>query len=113
MHLTVRAPAAGIGAVRPEYRGNLWDTAAGRTHLSRPVASPPVPADNHENVQTFKQVVLANPPAGDYEVEVTAAFGAHPFNQQNLQPFALVFAGSGPERAFALPLAGVAGAAVY
>jgi hypothetical protein len=65
-------------------------------------------------VQTFKQVVLANPPAGEYEVEVTAAvFGVDPFNQQNLQPFALVFAGTGPEVRFNLPLPVVAGTAIY
>ena len=114
LHLTVRAPAPVAPGVRAEFRGNLWDTAPGRTHLSRPVAHPPLPADAHEDVQTFKQVVLANPVPGEYEVEVAAvAFAADPFNQQNLQPFALVFAGSGPEVAFNLPLPAVAGTAVY
>ena len=109
LHLTVRTPGA-----LAEFRGNLWDSAAGRTHLSRAVATPAVPADSHEDVQTFKQVVLANPAPGEYEVEVAAAgFAANAFNQQNLQPFALVFAGSGPEMAFNQPLAAVAGAAVY
>ena len=112
LHLTLRTPA--VGGVWPAFRGNLWDTAPGRSHLSRPVAQPPVPADSHEDVQTFKQVVLANPAPGEYEVEVdAAAFPADPFNQQNLQPFALIFAGSGPEMAFNQPLAAVAGAAVY
>ena len=114
LHLTVRAPAAiGLGA-GTEYRGNLWDTAAGRTHLSRAVPVVPTPADNHEDVQTFKQVIIANPPAGDYEVEVSApAFPADPFNQQNLQAFALAFAGTGPEVVFNLPQPAVAGAPVY
>ncbi len=114
LHLTVRAPAPPAPGARPEFRGNLWNTAAGQTHLSRPVANPPVAADAHEDVQTFKQVVLANPPPGEYEVEVSAAiFPADPFNQQNLQAFALVFAGSGPEVRFSQPVAAVSGAAVY
>jgi hypothetical protein len=109
LHLTLRAPG-----VAGEFRGNLWDSAAGRTHLSRTVALPALPADRHEDVQTFKQVVLADPAPGVYEVEVAAAaFPADAFNQQNLQPFALVFAGSGPEQVFALPLPAVQGAAVY
>ncbi|WP_164000340.1 S8 family serine peptidase [Pyxidicoccus caerfyrddinensis] len=113
LHLTVRAPAVGPNP-RPEYRGNLWDTVAGRRHLSRPVASPPVAADNHENIQTFKQVVIANPPPGAYDVEVSVgSFPADPFNQQNLQAFALVFAGTGPEVTFNQPVANVQGAAVY
>ena len=114
LHLTVRPPAPPGPGIRPEYRGNLWSSVAGQTHLSRAVATPAVAADNHEDIQTFKQVVLANPAAGDYEVEVSAtAFPADPFNQQNLQAFALVFAGSGPEVRFSLPAAAVAGAAVY
>ncbi|EXI78796.1 MAG: type VII secretion-associated serine protease mycosin [Candidatus Accumulibacter appositus] len=114
LHLTVRAPAAPGPGLRPEYRGNLWSTVAGQTHLSRAVATPAVAADKHEDVQTFKQVVLANPLAGEYEVTVSAAtFPAVAFNQQNLQAFALVFSGSGPEMRFNLPAAAVAGAAVY
>ena len=114
LHLTVRAPAPVGPGVRPEYRGNLWSAVAGQTHLSRAVVTPPVAADGHENIQTFKQVVLANPLAGEYEVVVSAeAFPAVAFNQQNLQAFALVFSGSGPEIRFNLPAAAVAGAAVY
>lgn len=113
LHLTVRAPAAGPNP-RPEFRGNLWNPAAGSTHLSRPIANPPVAADNHENTHTFKQVVIANPPPGIYDVEVSAApFPAHAFNQQDLQPFALVFTGSGPEVVFNQPVANVQAAAVY
>jgi hypothetical protein len=109
LHLALRTPGAAA-----EFRGNLWDTAAGRTHLSRAIANPPTAADNHEDVQTFKQIVLQNPAAGEYEVEVSAAaFPADPFNQQNLQPFALVFAGTGPEVVFNQPAAAVAGAPVY
>jgi hypothetical protein len=112
LHLTVRAP--GSSGARAEYRGNLWNTTAGAAHLSRPVADPPVAADRHEDVQTFKQVVLADPPPGTYVVEVSAAtFPADPFNQQNLQAFALVFAGTGPEVRFGQPVATVAGAATY
>lgn len=113
LHLTVRAPAVGPNP-RPEFRGNLWNPAAGSTHLSRPVASPPVAADNHEDIHTYKQVVIANPPPGTYEVEISAApFPANPFNQQNLQPFALVFAGTGPEVVFNQPVAAVQAAAYY
>jgi hypothetical protein len=107
LHLTVRAPVPGV---RTQYFGNLWDTAAGRTHLSKPV----VAGDAHENQQPYKQVVVANPPAGDYEVEVSVAgFGTDLFNQQNLQSFALVFAGTGPEQRFNQPVAAVVGAATY
>jgi serine protease AprX len=114
LHLTVRAPAPPGPGIQPEFRGNLWNTAAGQTHLSRPVANPPVAADNHEDIQTFKQVVLANPAPGIYTVEVSAAaFPSDPFNQQNLQPFSLVFAGTGPEVVFAQNLPAVAGAPVY
>lgn len=115
LHLTVRAPVPpGPPPPASEYRGNLWGAAPGTTHLSRAVPLPAVAADAHEDVQTFKQVVLANPPAGEYVVEVTAAvFGVDPFNQQNLQPFALVFAGTGPEVRFNLPLPAVAGRPVY
>lgn len=111
LHLTVRAPAV---APNPpaEYRGNLW-SAAPNGHLSRPV-NPAAAADAHEDVHPFKQVVVRNPPAGVYAVEVSVPlFPADPFNQQNLQPFALVFAGTGPEVAFNLPVAAVAGAGIY
>ena len=114
LHLSVRAPAPTGAAQRPEFRGNLWQTAAGQTHLSRPIANPPVAADAHENIQTFKQVVLANPLPGEYEVEVSAAiFPADPFNQQNLQAFALVFAGSGRELRFNQPAPAVSGTGIY
>jgi hypothetical protein len=47
-------------------------------------------------------------------VEVSAAtFPANPNNQQNLQPFALVFAGTGPEARFSTPVAAAAGSGVY
>lgn len=118
LHLTVHAPAPAIplGAPRPEFRGNLWDPAAGRLHLSRPVAVPAVPADNHEDIQTFKQVVINAPTPGVYDVEVSWALSGlapDPFNQQNLQPFALVFMGSGPELRFNLPVAAVNATGIY
>ncbi|MFG6489095.1 S8 family serine peptidase [Roseateles sp. BYS78W] len=114
LHLTVRAPVPPAPGVRTQYFGNLWDTAPGRTHLSRAVANPPGATDVHENQQPYKQVVVANPPAGDYEVEVSVAgFGTDLFNQQNLQPFALVFAGTGPEQRFNQPVAAVVGTPTY
>jgi|GEM_PF-1473572 subtilisin family serine protease len=114
LHLRVLAPTPAGPGLLPEYRGNVWDTTAGRTHLSRPIPDPPTAADNHENIQTYKQVVLENPPAGIYTVEVFAeAFPADAFNQQNLQAFALVFAGSGPEVRFRQTVAEVTGAPVY
>lgn len=114
LHLTVRAPVPPAPGVRAQFFGNLWDTAPGRTHLSRAVAHPPGATDVHENQQTYKQVVVANPTAGEYEVEVAVAgFGADLFNQQNLQPFALVFAGTGPEQRFNQPVAAVVGAGIY
>lgn len=114
LHLTVRAPAPAGPGVSPEYRGNLWNTAAGQTHLSRAIPNPPTAADNHENIQTFKQVVLQNPAAGVYTVEVSAeAFPSNAFNQQDLQPFALVFAGSGQEVAFNQAVAAVTATPVY
>ena len=113
VHLTVRAPGPPESRGQAEYRGNLWDTVAGQTHLSRAVSAPAAAADSHEDIQIFKQVVLKNPPAGIYEVEVSAAtFPSDPFNQQNLQAFALVFAGTGPDARFAQPMA-AAGTAVY
>jgi hypothetical protein len=115
LHLTVRAPVVPVVGARPEYRGNLWNPVAGATHfISRVIGNPPPVADNHEDIQVFKQVILENPPAGIYEVEVSAAaFPNDPFNQQNLQPFALVFAGTGPEVQFNQPVAAVTGAPVY
>jgi hypothetical protein len=57
---------------------------------------------------------VQNPPEGEWIVEVTAgAFPADPFNQQNLQPFALVFAGTGDEVRFNQPVAAVQGTAIY
>jgi hypothetical protein len=111
LHLTVRAPAVGANPANV-YRGNLWDPAAGQNHLSRPI-NPAAAADAHENVHPFKQVVLQNPPAGEYVVEVETTFGTDAFNQQNLQAFALVFAGTGPEVTFNQPVAAVQGAAIY
>jgi subtilisin family serine protease len=114
LHLTVRAPAPPGPGTRPEYRGNLWSAVPGQTHLSRPIPNPPALADNHEDIQTFKQVALENPPAGDYEIEVAAAvFPFGHFNQQNLQAFALVFAGTGPDVRFVSNVAAVTGTPIY
>ncbi|MFM2119612.1 MAG: hypothetical protein RL722_1080 [Pseudomonadota bacterium] len=109
LHLSVRSPGAAA-----LYLGNLWDSAPGRSHLSRPVATPPLATDAHEDLQTYKQIVIDNPPAGDYEVEVAAtAYPHNAWNPQHLQPFALVFAGSGPELVYSPPPAGISNAPVY
>ena len=105
LHLTLRRAGAPL-----EYHGNRWDPAAGRAHLSLLVPA----ADPHENDQIYKQIVVDDPAAGEYEIEVSAGmFPASAFNQQNLQAFALVAAGTGPEVRFSLNRAAVQAAAVY
>jgi hypothetical protein len=107
LYLTVRPPGGGS-----EYRGNRWTAAT--PDVSRAIRKPFRPADAHDAVQTFKQVVVQNPPEGDWIVEVAAeAYRADPFNQQNLQPFALVFAGTGDEIRFNQPVATVQGTPIY
>jgi hypothetical protein len=97
LHLRVTTPAFSPGGVRV-FHGNHWQTAAGSTHLSAPVAAP-IPA--FEDTHIVQQVVLSGPPAlpaGNYTVEVIASsFGASLFQQFPGQPFALIFVGSGPE----------------
>jgi hypothetical protein len=59
-------------------------------------------------------VVLASPPAGDYELSISAeAFAFDPFNPQNLQAFALVVVGSGREVRFHRSVGGVQSTARY
>ena len=54
-----------------------------------------------KSVHNVEQVVLRNPPGGTYEVEVVSEpFPANSFNQFRVQPFALVFVGSGEEVRF-------------
>jgi hypothetical protein len=57
-----------------------------------------------KSVHSVEQVVVEDPPAGDYEVEVVAElFPANAFNELRSQPFALVFVGSGTEVPFTVP----------
>jgi hypothetical protein len=47
---------------------------------------------------TIEQVVISSPPSGEYLVEVIGhTVAVNPDYQFAAQPFALVFAGSGPE----------------
>jgi hypothetical protein len=110
LHLRVTTPVFAAGGIRV-FHGNTWDTAAGRTHLSRAIAAPP-PA--FEDTHTIQQVVIAAPPdlpEGIYIAEVIGGvFGASAFQQFPGQPFALVFTGSGPEfRTGAFPPTGPVG----
>ena len=90
--LNLRVTASASGNV---YRGNQWDTAGGNSHLSRAGA---VGIDAN---QVIEQVVLSNPPAGQYVVEVIGqTVTATANNAFPAQPFALTFIGSGPEDIF-------------
>lgn len=94
LHLRVTAPAPAAAAARPVYHGNLWRTDAGHLHESKPVE----PGDGFENIHTFKQIVIENPASGVYDIEVICGmFPSNAYNQQNVQPFSLVFVGSGEE----------------
>jgi hypothetical protein len=95
LHLQVRPPGS-----TQVLKGNTWQ-AAPNAWRSRPVAV----AAPFQTVECTEQVVMANPPAGVYAVDVIAELiPADPLNQSNVQPFALVFVGSGPEVRFgALP----------
>jgi serine protease AprX len=95
LHLQVRPPGS-----TQVLKGNTWQAPpnAGR---SRPVAV----AAPFQTIECTEQVVMVNPPAGVYAVDVIAELiPADPLNQSDVQPFALVFVGSGPEVRFgALP----------
>ncbi|HEX2729731.1 MAG TPA: S8 family serine peptidase [Rubrobacteraceae bacterium] len=94
LHLRV-VPPGGVGAGQ-EFHGNTW-AAAPDSHLSRRVA----PAAPFEGVHNVEQVVVRDPASGIYDVEVVAEpFPANNFNQLRVQPFALVFVGSGQEVLF-------------
>ena len=60
LHLTVRPP--GIPA---QYRGNLWSTTAGATHLSRALGDRPVAADAHEDVPDLQAGGAGRSAAGE------------------------------------------------
>jgi hypothetical protein len=96
LNLQVTATASGL-----VYHGNQWDVAGGNPHLS--VAG----AVAFDANQTVEQVVLANPPAGEYVVEV---FGqtvtATVDNAFPVQSFALTFVGSGQEDIFGVTTCG-------
>lgn len=95
-NLDLRITPPGGAAARREYHGNVWQ-APPNSHLSelRPKTSR---FDANHNIE---QVVVQDPPGGNYEVEVMAGpYGTHPLNQLNVQPYALVFVGSGPEVRF-------------
>lgn len=111
LHLRVTSPASGATPSRV-YVGNRWQTGAVTANsgppFSNPLPSPP-PANPFENIHTVEQIVIPDPPAGIYRVEVIAEVfpGNNAFVQFPGQPFALVFVGSGPEiRTTALPLTG-------
>jgi hypothetical protein len=91
LHLLVTPPGGGN-----RYQGNTW-SAAPNSAFSRLVA----PGTALQTVHNTEQVVVRDPPPGVYGVEIVAEnFGAHSFNQLNLQPFSLVFVGSGEEVRF-------------
>jgi hypothetical protein len=91
LHLRITAP--GGAAV---YQGNTWRPAPdGRLSRAVPVGT------SFQTVHTTEQVVIENPPAGVFEMEVIAEIlPVIPFNQQLVQPYALVLVGSGPEVRF-------------
>ncbi|HMV47916.1 MAG TPA: hypothetical protein PLD20_07380 [Blastocatellia bacterium] len=110
LHLRVTSPAAGA-MPSSVYVGNRRQTGVATANSGPPFSaslpSPP-PANPFENIHTVEQIVIPDPPAGSYRVEVIAeAFPTNnAFMQLPGQPFALVFVGSGPEiRTGAVPLA--------
>jgi hypothetical protein len=92
--LSVQNAGAGLA-----FYGNQWNAAA-PLHASRPFAIIVAPPAN-EGVHNTQQVVIENPPAGSYVVEVRGVVvQTHNLNQLQAQPFALVFVGSGREVRF-------------
>lgn len=84
------------------YVGNHWQPGPLVRDVSGPPFSDPVPAiavNVFEGVHNVQQVVIPNPPAGRYLVEVMfgGPFRDSAFMQFPGQPFALVFVGSGAE----------------
>jgi len=91
LHLRVTPPGS-----KTHLQGNDWQ-APPNAWKSRAVAK----GARFKGVETTEQIVLEKPPPGTYVVEVIAEiFPANPFNQSNVQPFALVFVGSGAEVRF-------------
>ncbi len=76
-------------------------------HLSQQFA-PVAPVPALQTIHNTEQVVVQNPPPGDYIVEVIASIVARDsLNQLGVQPYALVFVGSGTETFFTTPTTGV------
>jgi hypothetical protein len=105
LNLRVTAPASGV-TPSLVYVGNRWQTGP-LTPNSGPPFSDPLPAvppvNPFENTHNVEQVVIPDPPAGLYLVEVIGgSIPANAFTQFPGQPFALVFVGSGPEQRTAL-----------
>jgi hypothetical protein len=106
LNLRVTAPASGAAPSRV-YVGNRWQTgppAPPAFPASGPPFSDPLPpnldpkVDPLDKVYTVEQIVIHEPPAGTYLVEVLGgAFASSMYMQQPGQPFSLVFVGSGPE----------------
>jgi len=104
LSLRVQAPPFPAGGNR-DFVGNRWQ-AAPNAQFSASVGAVPPPG-GFETTHNVQQVVIPNPPAGQYLVEVRGG----PFTNSQYQtfpgqPFALVFVGSGPEWSFTLPLTG-------
>ncbi len=102
LNLRMTAPS---GALRV-YVGNRWQTGAvvGSPPVSGPLFSDPLPAnpdpklDPFDKVYTVEQIVIHEPPEGDYLVEVLGgAFKESMYMQHPGQPFSLLFVGSGAE----------------
>jgi hypothetical protein len=88
LRLRVTAPDGQV------YYGNTWLAGRARSRPVAPAAVAALPAPVH-NVE---QIALDNPPAGHYAVEVIGvAIPANAINLLQVQPFALVFLGSGLE----------------
>jgi serine protease AprX len=95
LHLRITSPA---GAA---YQGNTWRPAPD-DRLSRAVAV----GTAFQTIHTTEQIVLEDPPPGVLDVEVVALIRpAEPFNQSDIQAYALVLVGSGAEVRFG-PLPG-------
>ena len=92
LHLQVIPPSG-----EDVYQGNTWQPPP-NGRLSRPVSTCTAFAKSEHTVE---QVVLENPPPGRYEVVIFSEDILNaPLTQLELQPFALVVVGSGPEVRF-------------
>lgn len=76
------------------YYGNTWLAGRARSRPVPPAAVAGLPGPVHNT----EQIALDNPPIGSYTVEVIGvAIPANAINPLQIQPFALVFVGSGAE----------------